>query len=112
MMRKKDCTFNFNIDKKITYSLKHVGFLLLELLRFMYIQIIVNNIIYFLTIHFGHHGFILGDLILILRPITSNFLINDGIVRIETEMKRVLNMDGVLEVSRKIYFDLQTLKIT
>ena len=77
----------------------------------MYIQIIVNNIIYFLTIHFGHHNFILGDLILILRPITSDFLVNDEIIRIETEMKRGLNMDGVLEVSRKIYFDLLTLKI-
>ena len=77
----------------------------------MYIQIIVNNIIYFLTIHFGHHSFILGDLILILRPITSDFLVNDEIIRIETEMKRRLNMDGVLEVSRKIYFDLLTLKI-
>jgi hypothetical protein len=77
----------------------------------MYIQIIVNNIIYFLTIHFGDHSFILGDLILILRPITSDFLVNDEIIRIETEMKRGLNMDGVLEVSRKIYFDLLTLKI-
>jgi hypothetical protein len=46
-----------------------------------------------------------------LKSITFDFLVNDRIVRIKTERKRMLNIVGVPKVSRKIYFDLLTLKI-
>jgi hypothetical protein len=46
------------------------------------------------------------------KVIAFNFLIRDDIERRGTRMERILNMDYVLKVLEKIYFDHQTLKIT
>jgi hypothetical protein len=44
-------------------------------------------------------------------PIAFDFLVNGGIERRGTEMKKALNMGGVLKVFEKLYFGLLTLNI-
>jgi hypothetical protein len=44
-------------------------------------------------------------------PIASDFLVKGEIERIWTEMKRMSNMGGILEVLGKIHFDHLTFKI-
>jgi len=69
----------------------------------MHPRVIVDDPVYFLTIHFGSWSFILDSN---LRSIGCDFLINDEIGRLETEMKRMPNING------KIHFGLLTFKIT